>query len=108
MSTNGASSNLGVTANDVGDFTTLLLDINPTLTTTGYPSTWTQFSATVTGLGGPTTGRFAFRYFTPNGGPSGANSDYIGIDTVNIVPEPASAAVLAIGGLTLIARRRRA
>src|SRR2546428_3306592 len=33
MSTNGASSNVGTTATDVGDFTTLLLDINPTYTT---------------------------------------------------------------------------
>ena len=32
MSTNGASSNVGTTATDVGDFTTLLLDINPTYT----------------------------------------------------------------------------
>ena len=30
MSTNGASSNVGTTATDVGDFTALLLDINPT------------------------------------------------------------------------------
>ena len=29
-STNGASTNVGTTATDVGDFTTLLLDINPT------------------------------------------------------------------------------
>ena len=34
MSTNGASSNVGTTATDVGDFTALLLDINPTYTTT--------------------------------------------------------------------------
>ena len=32
MSTNGASSNVGTTATDVGDFTALLLDINPTYT----------------------------------------------------------------------------
>ena len=37
MSTNGASSNVGTTATDVGDFTTLLLDINPTYTLSGYP-----------------------------------------------------------------------
>ena len=81
MSTNGASSNVGTTATDVGDFITLLLDINPTYTTTGYPNVWTQFTVTVSGLGSPTTGRLAFRYFVENGGPSGANSDYIGIDT---------------------------
>ena len=81
MSTNGASSNVGTTATDVGDFTTLLLDINPTYTTTGYPNVWTQFTVTVSGVPSPTTGRLAFRYFVENGGPNGANSDYIGIDT---------------------------
>ena len=50
MSTNGASSNVGTTATDVGDFTTLLLDINPTYTTTGYPNVWTQFTVTVSGV----------------------------------------------------------
>ena len=50
MSTNGSSSNVGTTATDVGDFTTLMLDINPTYTTTGYPNVWTQFTVTVTGV----------------------------------------------------------
>ena len=82
MSTNGASTNVGTTATDVGDFTTLLLDINPTYTLTGYPNVWTQFTVTVSGVASPTTGRLALRYFVENGGPSGANSDYIGIDTL--------------------------
>ena len=82
MSTNGASSNVGTTATDVGDFTTLLLDINPTYTTTGYPNVWTQFTAIVTGAPAQVTGRLAFRYFVENGGPTGTNSDYIGIDTL--------------------------
>ena len=82
-STNGTKHpNVGATATSVGDFTTLLLDINPTYTLTGYPNVWTQFTVTVSGLGSPTTGRLAFRYFVENGGPTGANSDYIGIDTV--------------------------
>src|SRR4029079_4408662 len=82
MSTNGASTNVGSTATSVGDFTTLLLDINPTYTTTGYPNAWTQFTVTLSGIGSPTQGRLALRYFVENGGPSGANSDYIGIDTL--------------------------
>lgn len=82
MSTNGASTDVGTTNTSVGDFTTLLLDINPTLTTTGYPSTWTQFTANVSGLAGPVNGRLAFRYFVTGGGPAGANSDNIGIDNV--------------------------
>jgi subtilisin-like proprotein convertase family protein len=82
LSTAGASTNVGTLATDVGDFTTVLLDINPTLTTAGYPNTWTQYTVTLSGLPPSTTGRFGFRYFVTNGGPSGANSDYIGIDTV--------------------------
>ena len=82
MSTNGISSNVGSTATDVGDFTMLLLDINPTYTTSGYPNVWTQFTVSVSGLGSPVTGRLAFRYFVENGGPTGTNSDYIGIDTM--------------------------
>ena len=84
MSTNGASTNVGTTATDVGDFTNLLLDINPTYTTSGYPNVWTQFTVTLSGIASPTTGRLAMRYFVENGGPSGANSDYIGIDTLQI------------------------
>ena len=82
MSTNGTSQNVGTTATSVGDFTTLLLDINPTYTTSDYPNAWTNFVVTVTGLGGPVKGRMAFRYFVESGGPGGENSDYIGIDTV--------------------------
>ena len=89
MSTNGASTNVGATATSVGDFTALLLDINPTYSTTVYPHVFTQFTATVVGVPAPTSGRLAFRYFVENGGPVGANSDYIGIDTVAFTPAPA-------------------
>lgn len=82
LSTNGASVNAGATNASVGDFTTLLLDINPTLTTAGYPNVWTQYTITISGLAAPTSGRIAFRYFVTNGGPSGTNSDFIGIDNV--------------------------
>jgi len=50
MSTAGNSTNVGTTATDVGDFTTLLLDINPNLDQTSYPMVWTQFTVTVTGV----------------------------------------------------------
>jgi uncharacterized repeat protein (TIGR01451 family) len=92
MSTNGASTNVGTTATDVGDFTHLLLDINPTYTINGYPFVWTRYAVTVSGAGASVTGRLAFRYFVENGGPAGANSDYIGIDTAsfdcNSTPPP--------------------
>lgn len=82
MSANGTSQNVGSTATSVGDFTTLLFDISPTYTLEDYPIVWTQFTVTLSGLDGPTTGRFAFRYFVENGGPNGGNGNYIGIDTV--------------------------
>src|SRR4029077_10280903 len=80
----GASTNVGTTATGVGDFTTLLLDINPTYTMNGYPNVWTQFTVTLSGIASPTSGRLALRYFVENGGPSGVNSDFIGIDTLTI------------------------
>ena len=84
MSTNGASTNVGTTATSVGDFTTVLLDINPTYTISGYPNVWTQFNVVITGVASPTQGRLALRYFVENGGPSGVNSDFIGIDTLSL------------------------
>jgi subtilisin-like proprotein convertase family protein len=82
-SQNGASTNVGATNTSVGDFTDLLLDINPTYTTTGYPNAWTKFTVVMAGLPpAGVSGRIAFRYFVENGGPAGANSDYIGLDDV--------------------------
>ena len=86
MSTNGASTNVGTSATAVGDFTTLLLSINPTLNTSDYPFTWTQYTITISGLSAPTSGRLAFRYYVTASGPSGTNGDYIGIDDVTYIP----------------------
>ena len=80
-STNGASTNVGTLATDVGDFTNLALDINPTLAVGGYPEAWTLFTLTAADITAAGTGRIAFRYFVTDGGPSGNNSNYIGIDT---------------------------
>jgi hypothetical protein len=101
LSTSGSSV---ATAN----FNTTLLTVNPTLSTTGYPTSWTQFTGTVSGLAGPTTGRFAFDYDVPNGGPAGTNSFRIGIDTVTFTatPEPALGLVV-IGVIGAIMRWRR-
>ena len=87
MSTLGAASLPPTTGSaDLGSFTNLLLAVNPTQNLTAYPMSWPTGEKTVTisGLTGPTAVKFAFRYFVTNGGPSGANSDIIGIDTFNV------------------------
>ncbi len=82
MSLAGSSTNVGTSSTDVGDFSVLLLSINPTLITGVYPQVWTQYTINISGVSNPTTGRLAFRYFVTDGGPSGNNSNYIGIDDV--------------------------
>jgi Secretion system C-terminal sorting domain len=93
LSVSGSSVNVGTTEFSVGDFTTNLVTVNPNLDKVSYPAlylmnqTWTKFSGVVSGLTGPITGRIGFRYFVTNGGPSGANSSTIGLDSF-IVQRP--------------------
>ncbi|WP_343748097.1 choice-of-anchor J domain-containing protein [Fluviicola sp.] len=98
LSTNGASTNVGTGPTAVGDFSTLLLSVNPNLVTGVYPAVWTQFTITISGLSAPTSGRIAFRYFVTNGGPTGTNSDYIGIDNVVYTPYVCPAFTMTPGG----------
>jgi hypothetical protein len=87
---------------DHGDFTILLLDVNPFYyefileafnnpadplyknTKLAYPHVWTRFEATVTGLNKPVIGNFAFRYFTELAGSTGRATS-IGIDKVSYI-----------------------
>lgn len=87
LNLNDNSADVGYTESSVGKFTTLLDDINPNLTTSGYPLTWTKFEYTVTGLSAPSKRRIAFRYYVPNGGPAGINSFAIGIDKFEFSPQ---------------------
>jgi hypothetical protein len=72
-----------------GNFNNVLLDINSdeesfiTLTPspTAYPTDWTRFETTVTGLSDPVKARFAFRYFLHGAGSNGWGNA-IGIDSV--------------------------
>ena len=98
LSANGASTNVGTGATGLGDFTTLLLSINPTLVTNVYPQVWTQYTITISGLPAPTSGRIAFRYFVTNAGSLGSNSDYIGIDAFSYTPYVCPAFTMTTGG----------
>jgi hypothetical protein len=87
-SPNNESLNVG-SGVDVGDFKTVLLDINPFLKEAhilpydpeAYPIRWTRFEAPVGGLNGVTKGRFAFRYFLEGAGSNGLGSG-VAIDSV--------------------------
>ena len=111
LSTSGSSTNVGTTPTDLGVFTTLLLSVNSTLAPGGFPTDWTPFTATVSGLAAPTTGRFALRYFLNDNVTQGS---YIGVDSivvsavVSAVPEPETLLLLALGltAMGLTARRR--
>lgn len=107
LSTAGDSTDVGDGATTVGVFDWELLTINPDLEGDGYPSEWTEYVLTVSGLGAPVDGRFAFRYFVEDAGPSGINGDYIGIDTVSYtaIPEPASLGLVVLGLLSGWRRR---
>ena len=89
LCTSGPCTNFGSGANDVGDFTTVLLTVNPNLVpaddptgANGYPAAWSQFTIPSSSLPSSGTGRIAFRYFVTNGGPDGSNSNIIGLDRV--------------------------
>lgn len=98
MSANGASTNVGMGSADVGDFTTLLLDINPTQVQGVFLNAWTLYTITISGLPAPTSGRIAFRYYVTSGGPSGNDSDYMGIDNVVYTPYTCPAFTMTAGG----------
>jgi hypothetical protein len=100
---NDPKSSLYNPSTDRGDFE-LLMSINPPVydAANGYwqyrwahstaslfnplafPAKWTRFETTITGLREPTKGRFAFRYYTLDGGSNG-NATAVGIDQVMYV-----------------------
>ena len=81
LNTFNTSDSIGATSTAVGHFTTPLLDINPLYKVSppgDYPSVWTKYEATITGLNQPDSGRFAIRYFVELNG--GNNGDELAID----------------------------
>ncbi len=92
LNPNNDGTNVGRDENNTGDFTMKLLDINPTLSPspypTGYPTTWTKFEILISGLPNgstPQRHRIGFRYYVQGGGPSGSNSDEIGLDDFDFI-----------------------
>jgi hypothetical protein len=78
------TTDVGTTTTSVGDFDTLLLEINPTLVAGagGYPMVWTRYACRIDGVAASTPCRIGWRYFVTNGGQSGTNGSTIGIDHV--------------------------
>ena len=101
FSRSGDSQDVGL-GDKPGQFTTLLLDINPQYkpflysqflsgipeSRLSYPHRWTRFELTLSGLDAPVTGRYAFRYYVEGGGANGRSSG-IGLDQVSFFPLPA-------------------
>lgn len=107
LSQSGTSSDVGADWTTVGNFTDLLLEINPSEASGVYPETWTLYNYTFTG---PSfTGRIGFRYYITD---TNNNGNYIGLDTFstsaslyNPVPEPSSY-VLALSAIATLSVAR--
>ena len=108
LSKSGASTFVGWTDESVGNYDTLLEDINPGLADMGYPHAWELHTLTISGLDAPTFGRIGFRYFVTDGGPNGMNSNIVGIDSYDVqsVPEPATMSLVGLAALAAWRKRR--
>src|SRR5271165_2691134 len=86
VSPNGSGTDVGSTgAVPGGDFTIKAVEVNPTFSLTGYPTAWQEYTFTITGLTGSTTGRIGFRYYLSDDFTQGTN---IGIDTFTFADPP--------------------
>ena len=87
----GDAGSSGSTPQDLGQFSTVLLDINPDQASGVFPLSWSAQSLTLSGLpAGASSGRLAFRFVAPNGGPSGNQGSRIGIDSLVVGDAPAA------------------
>ena len=82
MSISGDSTEVGDTAESVGDFDTLLEDINPMNFVGGYPEEWTRYEFELNGFTPGDSGRIALQYFNTN---MAVNGSYIGIDSFQYI-----------------------
>jgi hypothetical protein len=86
----GTTPDIGNSAVSTGNFSRLLLDINPSYIENdlgGFPITWTYYSITVSGLDAPAKdARIAFRYVGTDAGVNGPNyASVVGIDSLAFV-----------------------
>jgi hypothetical protein len=70
------SANVGNSVYSVGDFTTNLFDINAEQAAGGYPTIWTKYEYTFSGISEKTDLRIAFRHYVVNP----INARGVGID----------------------------
>jgi len=83
-------TNVGSNQTQTGDFTTKLLEINASQSATDYPTSWTKYEITISGLPNgsvPKKLRIGFRYFVQGGGPGGSSSNEIGIDDFDFISQ---------------------
>ena len=66
---------------------------------------WTNQSVSISGVGSGASGRLAFRYFVAN---TAIDGNYAGIDSLAVIPEPASLALVSLALAGVVATRRRA
>ncbi|WP_415375697.1 choice-of-anchor J domain-containing protein [Patiriisocius sp. Uisw_017] len=86
---------------DVGSYSELLFSINPDLEGgDAYPDVWTEYTVLVDGLAAPTMTRLALRYYVTEGGPSGSNSNFIGVDTLSLTTFPLTVGENAFDGFS--------
>ncbi|MEP7110993.1 MAG: choice-of-anchor J domain-containing protein [Ferruginibacter sp.] len=83
LNTVNSASDVGIDSNSIGNFDKVLLDINPLLLLTGtnaYPGVWTKYTITISDIPVAKKTRIGFRYYVPDGGPTGINGLGVGID----------------------------
>jgi hypothetical protein len=92
----GTGSNVGTGAAGLGTFTQTLRAI--AFDGVRSAGAWTQYSATISGLAAATSGRLGFRFLVDD---TTVHGDYLGLDTISVIPEP-EMALLLLAGLPLI------